>query len=332
MMMAYSPASFREVAGAFQQSRALLTAVELDLFSALAGGPRSAPEVAAARGTDPRATGRLLNVLVALDLVEKADGRFANGPFAARHLVRGRPEFMAGLMHTVNMWTRWSTLTEAVRRGTAVDAGTDPGDDWREAFMAAMHWRGRPQAEALAAALDLDGVSRVLDVAGGTGVFSMAFARARPRLRAVVFDLPAIVPITARYVAEAGLSDRVTAVAGDVMADDLPGGFDLVLLSAILHSFPPDENRRLFGKAARALALGGRVVVSEFLVNEDRTGPLQPALFALNMLVGTPAGDTYTESEIRGWMEDAGLTAVTHTDTEFGTTLMVGEKEVRSEK
>lgn len=323
-MMAYSPTTFREAVGAFQQCRALLTACELDLFSALGDGPRSAREVAAARGTDPRATDRLLNVLVALDLVEKADDRFANGTFAARYLVRGRPEFMAGVMHTVHMWTRWSTLTEAVRRGTAVDAGRDPGDDWRDAFMAAMHWRGGPQAEELAATLALDGVSRVLDVAGGTGVFSMAFARKRSDLRAVVFDLPAIVPITRRYVAEAGLSDRVTAVAGDVTAGDLPRGFDLVLLSAILHSFPPDENRRLLGKAVRALTPGGRVVVSEFLVNEDRSGPLQPALFALNMLVGTPAGDTYTESEIRGWMDEAGLTAVTRTDTGFGTSVMVG--------
>ena len=181
-----------------------------------------------------------------------------------------------------------------------------------------------PQAAALVRTLDLDGVSRVLDVAGGTGVFAMAFARARPGLEAVVFDLPAIVPITRRYVEEAGLSDRVTAVAGDATADDLPGRFDLVLLSAILHSFAPDVNQRLVAKAAAALAPGGRVVVQEFVVNEDRTGPLQPTLFALNMLVGTQGGDTYTEGEIRGWMEAAGLTAVTRMDTEFGTGVVVG--------
>jgi len=323
-----TPADLRGIINAFQESRAVLSAYELDLFTALGDGPRTAAEVAAARAADLRAVDRLLNVLVAMGLVEKAGGRYANGPFAARHLVRGRPVFMSGLMHSVHMWTRWSTLTEAVRRGTAVAARDGRTDEWREAFMAAMHWRGVPQAAALARTLDPGGVARVLDVAGGTGVFSMAFARARADLEAVVFDLAAIVPITRRYVAEAGLSDRVTAVPGDVTTDDLPGGFDLVLLIAILHSFPPDMNRRLVAKAAAALRPGGRVVVQEFLVNEDRTGPLQPALFALNMLVGTEGGDTYTEGEIRGWMEAAGLTAVTRMDTAFGTSIVVGRKKI----
>ena len=326
-MAIQTPADLREVINGFQQSRAVLSAYALDLFTALGDEARSGAEVAAARGTDPRATDRLLNVLVAMGLVVKAHGRFANGPFAARYLVRGRSEFMSGLMHSVHMWTRWSTLTEAVRRGTAVAARDGRTDEWREAFMAAMHWRGVAQAAALARTLDLGGVARVLDVAGGTGVFSMAFARARADLEAVVFDLAAIVPITRRYVAEAGLSDRVTAVPGDVTTDDLPGGFDLVPLIAILHSFPPDMNRRLVAKAAAALRPGGRVVVQEFLVNEDRTGPLQPTLFALNMLVGTEGGDTYTESEIRGWMEGAGLTAVTRFDSGFGTGLVVGSEK-----
>lgn len=323
-----TPADLRGIINAFQPSRAVLTAYELDLFTALGDGRRTAAEVAADRGADPRAVDRLLNVLVAMGLVEKAGGRYANGPFAARHLVRGRPEFMSGLMHSVNMWTRWSTLTEAVRRGRKVETGDGPTDASREAFMAAMHWRGVPQAAALARTLDLGGVARVLDVAGGTGVFSMAFARARPGLEAVVFDLPAIVPITRRYVAEAGMSDRVTATPGDVTADALPGGFDLVLLSAILHSFPPDLNRRLIAKAAAALNPGGRVVVMEFLVNEDRSGPLQATLFALNMLVGTDGGDTYTESEIRDWMEAAGLTGVTRVDTEFGTGIVTGRSSI----
>ena len=326
-MAIQTPAGLREIINGFQQSRAVLSAYELDLFTALGDRRRTAAEVAADCGANPRATDRLLNVLVAMGLVEKAGGRFANGPFAARHLVRGRPEFMSGLMHSVHMWTRWSTLTEAVRRGAPVEGAESRTDEWREAFMAAMHWRGVPQAAALVRTLDLDGVSRVLDVAGGTGVFAMAFARARPGLEAVVFDLPAIVPITRRYVEEAGLSDRVTAVAGDATADDLPGRFDLVLLSAILHSFAPDVNQRLVAKAAAALAPGGRVVVQEFVVNEDRTGPLQPTLFALNMLVGTQGGDTYTEGEIRGWMEAAGLTAVTRMDTEFGTGIVVGSKK-----
>jgi len=320
-----TPADLRGIINAFQQSRAVLSAYELDLFTLLGNGSRAAAEVAAACGADPRATARLLNVLVAMGLVEKSGDRYANGPFAARFLVRDRPEFMSGLMHSVHLWPRWSTLTEAVRHGGTVVGGGRTNES-REAFMAAMHWRGVPQAAALARQIPLDGVERVLDVAGGTGVFSMAFARARTGLQAVVFDLPAIVPITRRYVAEAGLSERVSATPGDVTADELPGGFDLVLLSAILHSFPPAVNERLIAKAAAALRPGGRVVVMEFLVDEDRAGPLQATLFALNMLVGTEGGDTYTEGEINGWMQAAGLTGVRRFDTEFGTGIVVGSK------
>ncbi len=327
-MPTFTAQSIREIVNGFQPSRVLLTAYELGVFTALGDAWRPSAEVATDLGTDARATDRLMNALVAMGLLEKRDGRFANGASAAKLLVRGGSDYMSGLMHSAHMWTRWSTLTEAVRRGTPVAPAQPRGEEWGEAFMAAMHWRGVQQAPEVAKAIGLDGVSRVLDVAGGTGVFSMAFARARAGLRAVVFDLPAIVPITRRYVADAGLSDRVTATPGDLTTDDFPGDFDLVFLSAIAHSFGPEENRRLVAKAARALAPGGRVVVQEFVIDEDRRGPLQPALFALNMLVGTRAGDTYAESEIRGWLTAAGLASVTRTDTRFGTSLIGGRKSI----
>jgi ubiquinone/menaquinone biosynthesis C-methylase UbiE len=323
-----TPAAFREIVQGFQVSRVLLTAYELDLFSIVGDAARTSAEVAAALSCDPRATDRLMNALAALGFLVKEGGRFSNTGFTGRHLVRGRPEFMSGLMHSVGQWVRWSTLTEAVRKGTAVRGReTGPGADaWREAFMAAMHWRGVQQAADIAALVDLRGARRLVDVAGGTGVFAVAFVRANPDLRAVVFDLPEIVPITTRYIADAGLSTRVTAVAGNLVADEIGRDFDVAFLSAILHSFPPEENRRIIEKAVRAVVPGGRVVVQEFLVDGDRRGPVQPALFALNMLVSTEAGDTYTESEIRSWMAEAGLADVTRTDTRFGSSLIEGRK------
>jgi len=213
-----------------------------------------------------------------------------------------------------------------VRAGRSVaprEAG-EAGERWREAFIAAMHWRGAQQAPVEVALLDLGRVTRMLDVGGGSGVYAMACVRARPGLEAVVFDLPAILPLTRRYVDEAGLADRVRLVGGDLTADDLGRDFDLVLISSIVHSFPPEENRRLIAKAARALRSGGQVVVRDFLMDEGRTGPLSSALFALNMLVGTEAGDTYTESEIRGWMEEEGLSALTRLDGPFGASFVTG--------
>jgi ubiquinone/menaquinone biosynthesis C-methylase UbiE len=306
-----SPAPIMELASAFMQSRALLTACELDLFTAVGGCERSSGEVARLLQTDERATDRLMDVLCAFGLLAKSGGRFRNTPLAARFLVRGASEPLGGLMHWVHLWESWGTLTAAVRKGGSVSARPvgEQAEAWRTAFIAAM-----------------TGVSRVLDVGGGSAAYAMEFVRARPGASAVVFDLPEVLPLTASYVKEAGLSARVALVAGDYDRDPLGDGFDLVLLSAILHSNSPEGNRELIRKAAAALVPSGQLVIQEFIVDEDRTSPPFAALFALNMLVGTAAGDTYTESEVRRWMAEAGLSGVTRKETPFGTSLIVGRK------
>jgi ubiquinone/menaquinone biosynthesis C-methylase UbiE len=317
-----------ELASAFQASRALLSAVELDLFTLLEEAPRASAEVARAIGADPRGVDRLMNALCALDLIEKQERRFRNSPAASQFLVRGKAGYIAGLMHWVHLWESWSTLTAAVRRGGAAlraPVGAR-GDAWREAFIAAMHWRAVQHAPQVVGSLDLAGVARVLDVGGGSGAYAMAFVRAKPGLRATVFDLPAVLPLTRGYVEEANLTGSVEFVAGDYNTDPPGEGFDIVFLSAILHSNSPEENRQLLRRCGAALTAGGQLVIQEFLIHEDRTGPVFPALFALNMLVGTPAGDAYTEDEIRAWMAEASVREITRRDTPFGTGLLVGRR------
>ncbi len=325
---AASPRAILEMATAFQRSRVLLTAHELNLFTVLDEGPKSSADVAKTLGADQRGTDRLMNALCTLGMLEKRDGRFSTTPPASRFLVRGRPEFMGGLMHTVHLWETWSTLTEAVRHGGSVVARPigDQGERWLQAFIAAMHWRGQQHARTVVGTLDLSGVSRVLDVGGGSGVYAMAFAQAKPDLTAVVFDLPSVISITQEYVAQEELSDRVKMLAGDYEVDEFGHGFDLVFLSAIIHSNSGSGNRRLLRKCANALKPKGQLVVQDFIVDEDRTGPPFAVLFALNMLVGTDSGDTYTESEVCAWMREAGLSGIGRKDTEFGTTLLIARK------
>jgi len=324
-----SPQGIMEMATAFMRSRVLLTAYELDLFTVLGEESRSSSQVAHALGTDERATDRLMNALCAMGLLEKREGRFSNTHLASRILVKGKPDFMAGLMHMAHLWETWSTLTEAVRQGRSVverAANVNERDsDWLRAFIVAMNWRARQHAPGVVSLLDLSDVSRVLDVGGGSGAYAMAFVRAKPDIAAVVFDLPNVIPLTQEYIRQEGLSDKVKTVVGDYGVDPLGGGFDLVFLSAIIHSNSPSQNRTLIRMAAEALAPHGQVVVQDFIMDEDRTGPPFAALFALNMLVGTEAGDTYTESEIRQWMEQEGLRHVVRKDTPFGTTLIIGK-------
>lgn len=321
-----SPAPILEMATAFQRSRVLLSAFDLGIFTALADEGRTSGEVASAIGAGPHATDRLMNALSALGLLVKRDGRFRNSAAAASFLVKGRPEYLGGLGHTSNLWDTWSRMTEIVRAGRLEATGEVSlrDEEWLRPFIAAMHARARESAPQVVAMLDLDGVSRVLDLGGGSGAYAMAFAAARRGISAVVFDLPKVVPLTRMYIQQEGLAAAVETVAGNYLDDPIGEGYDLVFMSAVIHSNSVESIRRLFGKAAAALRPGGQLVVQEFLIDEDRSGPLLPALFALNMLVGTPAGDTFTESEVKGWMAEAGFASARRLDTPFGTSLVVG--------
>jgi SAM-dependent methyltransferase len=308
------------------RSRVFLSACELDVFTALGEQARTSAAVAADLGANARAMERLMNALCTMGVLRKSGDRFHNAAVASRFLVRGAPDYMDGLMHWVHLWDSWTTLTPAVRKGASVieSAVNERGEEWLRAFIAAMHWRACRHAPAVVGALDLAGVTRVLDVGGGSGAYAMAFVQARSGLLATVLDLPNVLPLTAEYVRRAGFQDRVTLVAGDYDTDDLGRGFDVVFLSAIIHSNSPRGNRELFRKAVLALSPAGQLVVQDFLVDDGRTSPPFAVLFALNMLVGTRDGDTYTESEVREWMLEAGLRRVARTDTPFGTGLIVG--------
>jgi SAM-dependent methyltransferase len=247
---------------------------------------------------------------------------------AEAHLVSNRPGFIGMLGHTVSLWETWSTLTGAVKAGTAVrtrESGAR-AEASQKAFIRAMHYRGRAEADALAARLDLTRVARVLDVGGGSGVFTMALLRARPGSRAVILDLPETLALTKDYLAAEGLADRIDLQAGDYHTADFGTGFDLVLLSAILHINSPAENQALLRKSFAALNPGGQAGIREFILEEDRTGPPFAALFALNMLVGTRPGDAYTYSEMAAWLSQAGLTGIRRLDDISGAGLMVGFK------
>jgi SAM-dependent methyltransferase len=216
-------------------------------------------------------------------------------------------------LHSANLWHAWSTLTEAVRAGGAVDdpkVGRPKDSQWTEAFIAAMHRIAQGRAAHIVAAVGVGGARRMLDVGGGSGAYSIAFVRAAPRLHADILDVDSVVPIAERHVADAGLSDCITVRAGDLRRDDLGSGYDLVLLSAICHMLSVAENRDLLRRCRQATAPGGRLVISDFILDEDRTGPPRAALFALNMLVGTEGGNSYTESEYSRWMREAGYAEV----------------------
>lgn len=324
-----SPAELLETVNSFRLSRVILTAFELELFSHLGIEGKSSEAIAKEIKTDARATDRLMNVLVGCGLLEKKKNIFKNTPLSAKFLIKGSPAYLGGLGHTANLWHTWTTMTEAVRKGTTVvmkDPINDRSKDWLEPFIAAMHSKGRKEANEIAGLLDFTNANKVLDVGGGSGAYSFAFIDKKPALKAVIYDLPNVLPLTEKYIAGEGYKGKVETLSGNYLKDPLGKGYDMAFLSAVIHSNSPGENRLLFKKCGRALNSGGQLVVLDHIMSDDRTTPFGGALFALNMLVGTEAGDTYTESEIRLWMTNAGFGEFIRKETKSGTSLLIGKK------
>ncbi len=296
----------------FQESRVILTGIELNVFAAIGNGA-TASQVAAKIGTDARATEMLLNALVAMGMLTKSGGAFHGTRVTARFFGGKSPDnARAAMMHIVHLWERWSTLTECVRAGTSVvrhDAA-GAGDDWTEAFIAAMHRNARARAPHVVEAVGVQGARRMLDVGGGSGAYSIAFAQANEKLQVELLDLAEVLPIARRHIEEAGLGARIKTRAGDLRADLLGQGFDVILISAICHMLGPKGNRDLLKRCHAALAPEGRVVISDFILAADKTAPKHAALFALNMLVGTREGSSYSESDYGAWLREAGFRKV----------------------
>jgi len=319
------PDAFMQSVRSFQESRILLSALELDLFTAVGAG-RTPADVAAAAATDPRGTDILLHALAAMGLVEKRDGRFFNGPLAERFLRAGAPhDWRAALMHSAALWHRWTHLTECVRTGTPAPRGARSEAEI-ESFIAAMHHNATARATGILRAVDVSGARRLLDVGGGSAGYAIAFARAVPGLTAEVADLEDVTPIAERNIDAAGLSGRVTTRVLDLRNDPLGAGYDLVLISAVCHMLDPDENADLIRRSAAALERGGRLLMHDYVLDPDRTGPRAGALFSVNMLVNTAGGRDYSEREYRGWMAAAGFTGVQRVPLEGPTALMTGTR------
>jgi len=317
------PDDLYEITRGFMASRAVLTALELDIFTAVGKGA-SAEQVAQKIQANPRATEMLLNVLASLKLLDKRDGIFSNTAASARFLAEGsRDSARRSLLHTAHLWQRWSTLTDCVRAGTRVDVRVRD-EDWVTAFIAAMDRNAKERAAAVVKAAAPSGIKRMLDLGGGSGAYSIAFARAVPDLRSEILDLGDVIPLAQEYIRQAGLAGRISARVGDMLRDPLGENYDLILISAICHMFSPEENQKLLQRAYNALAPKGQVVVQDFILEPSKTAPRAAALFSLNMLVGTQAGASYSEPEYAAWLQKAGFSDVRRVRLPGPSGLMIG--------
>lgn len=303
-----------ELARAYQPACVLVAAAELDLFGVLSAGPRTASDLAAALRCDQRATTILADALAALGFLEKRDGAYAPAPGVA-DLSSGPASLVPMLRHQANCLRSWAQLASVTQSGRPVHLPSILGDDAdRDSFIEAMEVASREAAPRVVASLGPLQLEHLLDVGGGPGTWTAAFLRAVPRARATLFDLPEVIPIARRHLEAADLGSRVRFVGGDLDTDQpLPAGADLAWVSAIVHMNSRGQNRDLFRKVHAALVPGGRILIRDMVMDDTHTRPPAGALFAVNMLVRTESGGTYSFAELRADLEAVGFTDCTTT-------------------
>jgi hypothetical protein len=321
------------LAGGHVEARIIQASVQLGLFDCIADQTLSAEQVAAALRTDPRATELLLNSLSALALLEKQGDRFSLSTAAKTYLVAHSPKSLCGMIRfDASLWNYWEGLADAVRDGKPAR----PADMYQETpaetetFIQAMDSlvKARGDAEVLAHALDWEKVTDLLDIGSGPATYPIHLCRRYPKLRATIFDLPATLRITERYVRDAKLEPRIKLVSGDYRKDSISERYDVILLSNIIHGEGSEENQRLMMKLAANLNAGGRMIIKDHILNETRADPPVGAIFSLLMLLTTASGRCYSFNEVKSWLENAGLHSVGQADLPppLTSSLIIGEK------
>ena len=328
-----TPDAILQTGLAFWPAKTLLSAIELGLFTELAGGPETLEGLRTRLGLHPRSARDFFDTLVALGFLTRQDGRYANTAATDLFLDRRKPSYVGGILEMANarLYRFWADLTEALRTGQPQNEVKSGGPGMFETlyaeparlkqFLEAMTGISRGANMTIARQFPWAGYRTYVDVGTAQGDLAAQIAMANPHLTGLGFDLPQVGPIFTDYVAGLGLSSRLTFVEGSFFTDPLPKA-DVVLMGHILHDWDLSEKRMLVVKAYEALPPGGALVVYESIIDDDRSKNAFGLMMSLNMLIETPGGFDYTGADCEGWMKEAGFTS-TRTEPLLGPDSMV---------
>jgi SAM-dependent methyltransferase len=299
---------FRNVAQLYQYSRAILAALEFDLFSAIGSRSWRLEALAGRLKVSVRGLDILCRNLAALGLLVKKDSSYGNAPLARTDLNRKSPAYRAEYLDLIKShWDDFAQLARSVRSGKPIEAGRPDDPAWRRRFSWAMHHRSRERARRVARLVDLRRTRTLLDLGGGPGTYAMAFLDENPRLRATVADRPAALTIARRIAAAHPARSRLSFVPVDFMRDPIRSAYDTVWLSNVIHIYSPAQNLTLFRKIRNALNPGGRVLIQDsFLTDPTGLYPIDTTAFALTMLLFTETGNTYAARDVIDWLQGTG--------------------------
>ena len=313
-----TPERLMELSFAYAPPLIISAGVSNKVFDSLENGAKTSPEVAEKTGASPRALRILMNALVGLDLLKKdRQEKYSLTPESAAFLVSTKLGTHAGFFGTIapEIISRWLRLSDIVREGRPAVAVNQEleGTEFFTQLVERIIPMSYPPAKKLGDHLKLAKAKndlRVLDLAAGSGIWGIALAQKSPRVRVTAVDWAGMIPTTKRITKQFGVGDRFKYVEGDILKANFGSGYDIATLGHILHSEGEERSRDLLKKTFRALKSGGTIAIAEWLVNDDRTKPLPSLMFAVQMLVNTEKGDTFSFNQIKTWLEEAGFKKV----------------------
>jgi len=307
--------SLASLASGHVEARIVQVAVSLGVFDALDREDQNALSLSSSLGSEKRATEMFLNCLVSLGLLYKEDNLYSLKEISSTYLVRRSSKFLGDMiLFDSSLWACWGDLEKAIRFGNAVRPADmyqgDPRETHRFIYAMDSLVKARGDAEVLAETLDLSNVNNILDIGPGPATYTIHLCRKIPALRATLFDLPGTLKVTEGFVKDSDLGDRIRLETGDYRIDPIPGSYQMVFLSNIIHAESAEENNRLMRKVYQCLENKGSVVIKDHILDDSLTLPPVGALFALLMLLTTEQGRCYSFSEVKAWLQQAGFKAV----------------------
>ncbi|SAL80696.1 methyltransferase [Caballeronia terrestris] len=317
---AVAPDRLLQIGMGFWASKTLLSAVELGVFTQLASGPRDAADLSEALGLHPRGALDFLDTLVALNLLQRDEGRYSNPPDADLFLDKAKPSYVGGLLEMANsrLYPFWASLTEALRTGlpqNEVKSGANLFDAIYHdeaslrGFLQAMSGVSLGAAKAIARKFPWGDYRTFIDIGAAQGALPVQVALAHKHLTGGGFDLPAVGPVFTEYVASHGLQDRLRFYPGDFFSDACPSA-DVLVMGHILHDWALPQKLDLLAKCHAALPKGGSLIVYDAVIDDERRQNAFGLLMSLNMLIETPGGFDYTGAQCIEWMKETGFSEV----------------------
>lgn len=317
-----------QIASAFQQSRCLLSACELDFFSIIGNEQKTAKEIAISAGTHEKSTEKLLNALCAMHILIKSENKYSNTKGTRRFLVKSRPEYIGNMMFLTHQWEKWEHLTDAIRTGQAVSYQdiSDKPREWVETYVDSIYWRAVMKAPEVVSMINLHDINSMLDLGCGSGIYAIEFKKAKPTMSVTALDYPTVMYEALKHITREGMERDIEIMSGDFTKDEIKGKYDAIFVSKVLLYYSFWDNVALLNKIFNALNHKGKIIIHDTIIHDNKIEPESATIDSLNLLVNTESGDVFTESDIWMMLKESWFTHQKTIATPFNTSIIIAQK------